>query len=275
MSKGNHKKGNPGLTPKELELYYRARREKNALSFAKGFPAVVELPASYIPRYMNPQKNHSGEQGGPYPPTVRHDMIELENGSLLDPVSDLLHMVEALDLYAARCSDDLSRVEHCREDCTHELESKNLNGEEPLDDQRVLAIGKKLQLISEERRDVKNRFEIVKLIKRAFESKSGQDALQFLAAVLTDENRLRREQSARRYTPRTDILDDLYGYPLPKYVPAAPEVPVPADTDDMDELGSEYEPCPLEVLERLIADMPDYLTVEPFIDEPIELEERR
>jgi hypothetical protein len=195
------------------------------------------------------------------------DVAELENGSLLDPVSDLLHMVGALDLYAAQCSDDLSKMEHCREDCTHELESKSSCSAEAIDDSKVLAIGRKLQLISEERRNIKNRFEIVKLIKRAFESKAGREAMRFLAGVLADENRLRTEQKARVYTPRTDILDDLYDHPLPKYIPLLPEPPGPEDLDDTEGIYDEIEPYPPELLERLLSEMPDCAAAEPFIDE--------
>lgn len=278
MSKGNsnrnRKKNNSGLTPKELELYIRARREGKALSFARGFPAIVELPDNYLPRYTQPKQNRPNKQNDSKVPAIKLDVVELENGTLLDPVSDLLHMVEALDLYAAQCSDELSRVEHCREDCTHELEFRNQGDSVPLDDQRVLAIGKKLQLISEERRDIKNRFEIVKFIKRAFESKTGQDALQFLREILADENRLRAEQGRRVYTPRTDILDDLYEHPLPKYTPPTVDMPMFEELDDMDcPPFDEGEPYPPEFLDILFADAPEYSAVEPFVDEPLILED--
>ena len=268
MARTNKKKGarGGGISPKEVELLCRARVEGKALSYAKGFPDIVDIPAKSKLR-DNRQKKSGRHNALTHVPALKLGVVEMDYHSILGPAADLIHMVEALELYATRCSEELSWIERCREDCTHELELRNCGGKE-LTDETVLAIGKKLQLISEERRAIKNRFEIVKLVKRHFESKAGQEALSFLLTVMADETRVRNEQSQRTYFPRTDILDDLYDRPLPKYAPPPTREPAYDGFDhslfsDVPEKPTAND-CTSEYLESLLDESPELAFADPF-----------
>lgn len=249
MDKGNKGKFKNGFTPKELEIFLRARRDRKTVSFERGFPSIVEIPRTQqkCNRNDKPHKSVMAQIGA--------DENDLPDGSILGPIEDLLAMVYSLEMYASHYSEGLSMIERRREDCTHELEPRrDGNFSMKLTDEQILAIGKKLQRISEERRTIKNRFEVIKLIKRAFETGQGMDSLAFLLSVVKDVAHIQAEQKQRVYTPRTNELDDLDQMISAQSAPAFVGPDIPSQqydglTDDPPGVYDEPPEIPDEVFE--------------------------
>lgn len=223
MSKQRRKP--PGFCEKDTEILLRAKRENKMVSFdSRGFPVIKEPPQEYHPRHMTK----------PDTPQVGGETVSVQPGSLLSPIEDVLMMAETLELFASHCSERLSDIERRREDCTHQLEPQRDEDGIIVDfipDDMILAIGKKLQRIGKERRNIKNRFEIIKTVKRGFASRPGQESLAFLRTLLAEVAGLVAEQRQRMYTPRTDELDDLFDEPRAKYIDLKSMMP-DGDYDD-------------------------------------------
>jgi len=201
---GKQKKKGLHFSPKDTEILLRAMREGKSVRFdTHGRPIIKDDNRDYQPRYT--AKSDTPQVGG--------ETVSVKPGSLLSPVEDVLLMVESLELFASHCSDRLSDIERRREDCTHQLEPTRYQNDpcaESLSDETILAIGKKLQRIGIERRSIKNRFEIIKVIKRAFTSRPGRECLEFMNGLLAEVAGVVAEQRQRTYTPRTDELNDLF-----------------------------------------------------------------
>ncbi len=72
-----------------------------------------------------------------------------------------------------------------------------------LSDSEILAIGKNYSGLVPSAGTIKNRFEILKLIKKWFESADGVSVLLFLEPLPRNVVRLQAEQKERHYKPRS------------------------------------------------------------------------
>ena len=194
-----HKKKQQGFSPKDMEILLKASREKKSVFFDKKGHPVIKRDE---PRYA--KKSDTPQVGG--------ETVGVKPGSLLSPIEDIVQMACHLELFAAHCSERLSEIEKRREDCTHQLEpqrDKDGNIIDFLSDDMILAIGKKLQRIGKERRNIKNRFEVIKAVKKAFASHPGEECLAFLEGLLQETAAILTTQQQRTYSPRTNELDDI------------------------------------------------------------------
>ncbi len=200
MSK--QRKKNSSFTQNDMSVLRRAQNENKLVIFERSHPVIKDIPVVFQRRY---QAKHDA-------PQVGGESYTIKPGSLLSPVEDVLMMVDVLELLASHYSEELSMIEHRREDCTHLLEPEHdaegmkLPG---ASDATVLAIGKKLQRISVERRNIKNRFEMIKAMKQAFATLPGQEALAFMRGLLDEAATIIAVQNSRTYKLKTDELDDI------------------------------------------------------------------
>ncbi len=105
-----------------MEVLRRARREGKAVSFARGFPQVVDPPTDRPPNGKG--RRHDREE---HRAQIGAGLVELLHGVSWVHITDLISMVGSLEMYASHYSEALSQAETGGgKDCTHALNPVNI-----------------------------------------------------------------------------------------------------------------------------------------------------